>query len=160
MTDRVIGIPSRFALFLCGLISVALSRVHFSLRGLDRTSHWAFSSAVLMLLGGVTVIVALVPGSWVAKAFRSEPRKGSSVPLKMLVGFAIASYLVIVALSFLHGPSSPRLVFLLCPACALTVLTDPSSETVFLLLAPLSAAIYGALGGMVGYVWVLSKKAT
>jgi len=113
-----------------------------------------------MLLGGVGVIVALVPGSWVAKAFRGEPGEGSLVPLKMLVGFALGSYLVIVALSFLHGRSSPQLIFLLCPACALTVLADPSPETVFLLLAPLSAAGYGALGGIVGHVWVLSKKAS
>jgi hypothetical protein len=162
MASRLIGIPSRLVFAVCGLISVLLSRMYVALRGLDPASRgsWSLFSVTLMAVGGFAVFIALLPASWVKKAFKIEPDKSTSVPIKMLAGFAIASYLVIVGLFFApHGwHSSPQFIFSLCPACALTITVDPSLGTVLLGLAPLSAAVYGSLGGVLGYVSVVLRK--
>jgi hypothetical protein len=147
---------------VCGLISVLLSRIYDALRGFDPASRGSGSlfSVALMVVGGFAVFVALLPCYWVKKAFNIQPDKSTSVPIKMLAGFAIVSYLVIVGLFFVP-PSwhpSPLFIFSLCPACALTVTADPSLGTVLLGLAPLSAAVYGSLGGVLGYVSVVLRK--
>jgi len=162
MASRLIGIPSRLALAVCGLLSLLLSRMYLALRGLDpafRGSWWLFSAA-LIAVGGLALFVALLPDSWARKAFKIEPDKSTSVPIKMLAGFAFVSYLVIVGLSFapLSWHPSSQLVFFLCPACALTITVDPSLGTVLLGLAPLSAAVYGSLGGVLGYASVILRK--
>lgn len=162
MASRLIGIPSRLAFALCGVISVLLSRMYVALRGFDPASRgsWSLFSVALMGVGEFALFIALLPGSWVQKAFKIEPGKSTSVPIKTLAGFAVVSYLVIVGLFFApHSwhPSS-QFIFSLCPACALTITVDPSLETVLLRLAPLSAAVYGSLGGVVGYVAVVLRK--
>lgn len=162
MASRWIGIPSRVAFFVCGLISVALSRMYIALRGLDPASHgiWSLFSAVLMVLGVSSVLIALLPGSWVQKVRKIEVGKPSSLPIKMLAGFAVVSYLVVVGLSFApHSWSaSSQFVFFVCPACALTITVDPSLGAVLLGLAPLSAAVYGSLGAVLGYISVVLRK--
>ena len=78
----------------------------------------------------------------------------------MLAGFAVVSYLVIVGLHFaphIWRPS-PQLVFSVCPACALTITVDPSIGGALLFLAPLSAAVYGSIGAVLGYVSVVIRK--
>ena len=159
MASRLIGIPSRVAFFVCGLISVSLSRMYLALRGLDPVSQgsWSLFSVALMVVGGFAVFMALLPGSWVQRACKIELGKPSLVPIKMLVGFAVVSYLVVVGLSFApHSwQPSPQFVFSVCPACALTVTVDPSLGTVLLGLAPLSAAVYGSLGAVLGYLSVV-----
>lgn len=161
MASRLIGIPSRLALAVCGLISLLLSRMYVALRSFDPASRgsWSLFSAALIAVGGLAVFIALLPGSWVRKAFKIEPDKSTSVPIKMLAGFALVSYLV-VGLFFapLRWHASSHLVFFLCPACALTITVDPSLGTVLLLLAPLSAAVYGSLGGVLGYASVILRK--
>ena len=162
MASRPIGIPSRVAFFVCGLISVALSRIYIALRGFDPTSHgsWSLFSAVLMVVGVSAVLIALLPGSWVQSVRKIEVSKPSSLPIKMLAGFALVSYFVVVGLSF--APHSwhprPQFVFTVCPACALTITVDPSLGTVLLGLAPLSAAVYGSLGAVLGYISVVLRK--
>jgi hypothetical protein len=162
MSSSLIGIPSRVAFAFCGLISVLLSRMYVALRSLDPASRgsWSIFSVALMVVGGFAVFLALVPGSWVKKAFKIEPDKSTSVPIKMLAGFAIVSYFVIAGLSFAPHSwhPSPQFVCCLCPACALTFTVDPSLGTVLLGLAPLSAAVYGSLGGVLGYVSVILRK--
>ena len=164
MSFRLIGIPSRFAFAVSGLVSVLLSRMYLALGGLDSTSRgsWSLFSLALMAVGGIAVFIALLPGSWVKKAFKLELDKSTSFPIKMLAGFAIISYLVIAGLSFAPHSwhPSPQFVFSLCPACALTTAVDPSLGTVLLLLAPLSAAVYGSLGGVLGYVSVVLRKSS
>jgi hypothetical protein len=162
MASRLIGILSRLALAVCGLISLLLSRMYVALRGFDSASRgsWSLFSVALITVGVLAVFIALLPGSWVRKAFKIEPAKSTSVPLKMLAGFAVVSYLVIVGLFFApHSwhPSS-QFVFFLSPACALTITVDPSLGTVLLGLAPLSAAVYGSLGGVLGYASVILRK--
>jgi hypothetical protein len=160
MASRLIGIPSRVAFCVCGLISVLLGRMYIALRGLDPASHgsWSLFSAVLMVVGVSAVFIALLPGSWVQKARKMELEKPSSLPIKMLAGFAVVSYLVVVGLSFAPHTSSPQFVFSVCPACALTITVDPSLGTVLLVLAPFSAAVYGSLGGVLGYISVVLRK--
>src|ERR1700733_9636945 len=161
MSNSLIGIPSRLAFAVCGLISVALSRIYIALRGFDPASHgsWSLFSVLLTAVGGFAVFIALLPSSWVKKAFKIEPGKSTSVPIKLLAGFAVVSYLVIVGLFF--APHSwhpiPQFILSLCPACALTITVDPSLGTVLLGLAPLSAAVYASLGGVLGYVSVVLR---
>ncbi len=162
MASRLIGIPSRIAFLVCGLISVALSRMYIALRGFDPASHgsWSLYSAALMVVGVSSVLIGLLPGSWVQKARKIEPGKRSSLPIKMLAGFAAVSYLVVVGLSFAPHSwhTSPQSVFSVCPACALTITVEPSLGTVLLGLAPLSAAVYGALGAVLGYISVVLRQ--
>jgi hypothetical protein len=161
MASSLIGIPSRFAFLVCGLISVALRRMYLALRSLDPASHasWSLFSAALMVVGGFAVFIALLPGSWVEKACKIEPGNPSLLPIEMLAGFAVVSYLVIVGLFFAPHTwhPSPQVVFAVCPACALTIV-DPSLGTVLLGLAPLSAAVYGSLGAVMGYMSVVLRK--
>jgi hypothetical protein len=162
MASSLIGIPSRCAFVVCGLISLALSRKYLALQSLDPASHanWSLFSAVLMAVGGFAVFIALLPGSWVEKTCKIEPGNPSLLPIKMLAGFAVVSYLVIVGLHFaphIWRPS-PQLVFSVCPACALTITVDPSIGGALLFLAPLSAAVYGSIGAVLGYVSVVIRK--
>lgn len=115
MASRLIGIPSRAAFCVCGLISVLLSRMYIVLRGLDPASHgsWSLFSAVLMVVGVSAILMALLPAAWVQKTRKMKPGEPSSLPLKMLAGFAVVSYLVIVGLSVAPHSwhSSPQFVF-------------------------------------------------
>jgi hypothetical protein len=162
MASRLIGIPSRLSLAVCGLISLLLSRVYVALRAFDPASRgsWSLFSVALIAVGGLALFIALTPSSWARRAFKIEPDKSTSVPIKMLAGFAFVSYLVIVGLFFapLRWHPSSQFLFLLCPGCALTITVDPSLGTVLLGLAPVSAAVYGSLGGLLGYASVIFRK--
>jgi hypothetical protein len=162
MASSLIGIPSRIAFFVCGTITVALSRVYLALRGLDSTfqGSWFLFSTALMVVGVSAVVIALLPGSWVERTFKIESGQLSLVPIKMLGMFAIVFYLLNVGFFLApHGlHPTPQLVFAVCPACALTTTVDPSLGTVLLALAPLSAAVYGSLGAILGYVSVVFRN--
>lgn len=161
MATRLIGIPSRVAFFVCGMISVLLSRMYLALRGFDPASHdtWSLFSVALTVVGGLALVVALLPGSWVEKGCKMQRHELSAMPVKTLGAFAAVSYLSIVGLSLAphRWHPSPQFVFSVCPACALTITVDPSLGTVLLALAPLSAAAYGSLGGLVGYASVVLR---
>jgi hypothetical protein len=75
--------------------------------------------------------------------------------VKTALALAISAYLWTMALALIppywvHVPAP--LVFLLCPACILTITVDPSFSTVALFLAPIDAFIYGLIG-----IWIASK---
>lgn len=163
MAGSLIGMPSRLAIFVCGIISLAVGRVYWELHDLDHTfsTSWSLFSVALIVVGGFAVVIALLPSSWaekVCKIKQSEQRR-SSFPLKMLGGFALSSYLLTLALNFAaHGEHpSPQLVYAICPACVLTITVDPSLGTFLLLLAPLNAAVYGSLGAVLGYILIVQK---
>jgi hypothetical protein len=82
------------------------------------------------------------------------------LPIRMLLGFAAFSYLLIVGLSLtgsaLHLP--PTIVYTVCPACALTITVDPSLSSVLLILAPVNAAVYGAIGATIASVLVAIRR--
>ncbi|HWY59036.1 MAG TPA: hypothetical protein VNZ03_31525 [Terriglobales bacterium] len=164
MATRLIGILSRVAFFVCGVISVLLSNLYRALQGLGflPNSEARLFSIALMVVGGLAVIIALLPSSWVEKACKAEPAKPSLVPIKMFSFFAVVSYLLIVGLNlYAHSwHPSPQFVFSVCPACALTITVDSSLGTVLLGLAPLSAAVYGSLGAVLGCVLVVLRKAS
>jgi hypothetical protein len=165
MATSLIGIPSRLAVFLCGIVSVFVGRVLWALQGLNPAPKpalkWSLVSVVLIVVGAFDVVIASLPSSWVEKVckFKSGAQPLSSVPLKVLGGFAIVAYLVTLGLSLAPGSwhPSPQLVYFMCPACILAITVDPSLGAVLLLLAPLNAAVYGSLGAALGYVVVLSE---
>jgi hypothetical protein len=84
----------------------------------------------------------------------SHVRPRLSLPIKLLLLFAASAYLWTVGLAF--APPNLRLpapvVFLLCPACLLTITVDPSLPTVAFGLAPLNAIVYGLVGLGLGKV--------
>jgi hypothetical protein len=160
MATGSIGIPSRLIFFACGLISISMSAIYRAVQGLGPAvvGKWLVFSTVLMLLGGFSVVISLLPSSWVERVCKVGPgdKRLSSLPLQMLAAFAVFSYLLTAGLAFapLSWRPGPQLVFSICPACALTMTVGPSLGSVLLLLAPLDAAVYGSLGAALGYISV------
>jgi hypothetical protein len=76
-----------------------------------------------------------------------------STPLELLGGCAAISYLLALVAYF--APHSwnlnPQLMFALCPMYLVKMTFDPSPISIFLLLAPMNAAVYGSLGVALGY---------
>ena len=162
MASSLIGILSRLAIFVCGMISLAVSRVYWELHNVDHAfGAWRIFSLALMVVGGFAVAIALLPTSWVEKAFKIRPGKHPSfVPLKMLGCFSVCSYLLSVGFYFAPRSwnPSPQLLFSICPACALAITVDVSLGTFLTLLAPLNAAVYGSVGAALGYVLVVFRN--
>jgi hypothetical protein len=156
MATGLIRLPFRFVLFVCGMISIVLSNAFRAMQVFIPDAHvkWHIFSAVLVLIGGLTVIVALLPNSWLNKACKIGPNAQDhlSVPIKLLGCFAGFSYLLTVAFDLVPPTWHPaaQVVYLLCPACVLTITVDPSFASVLLVLAPLNAAVYGSLGTLLG----------
>jgi len=159
MRRNLTAILSRLAFFVCGLISVLLGNAFRVLQRFDPDvqKRWHIFSAALITIGVCSAALALLPTSLIGRTRKSAPddQNISLVPIKMLGVFAACSYLFAVCLYF--APQdwrlSPLLVFSLCPACVLTVTVDASLATVLLMLAPLSAAVYGSIGALVGFVF-------
>ncbi|MFZ0539474.1 MAG: hypothetical protein WAM47_21595, partial [Candidatus Sulfotelmatobacter sp.] len=83
-------------------------------------------------------------------------------PIKWLGGFAAISYLVAL-LAYLAPHSwnlNTQLMFSLCPLYFIRMTFDPSLVLTFLLLAPMNAGVYGALGLCLGYAWLAFHKRT
>jgi len=146
------AILSRLAFLVCGLISVLLSNAFRVLQRFDPDvqRRWHIFSGALIVIGLCSAALAVLPTSLIGaiRKSASDDQNISLVPIKMLGVFAACSYLFTAGLYF--APQvwrlSPPLVFSLCPACVLTVTVDASLATVLLMLAPLSAAVYGHLG--------------
>jgi hypothetical protein len=165
MGNTLRGLPSRFAFFVCGLVTFAIGRLYAALFRLNFAAGPAsFESVVLILVAVLALFIAFVPSSWIGRICDIDPtnRCRSSMPVKMLGGFAAFAYVIIAGPQFLspsrYASVDPALVFLLCPACVLTLTVDPSMETVLLLLAPLNAAVYGAFGGTLGYIFLAIRN--
>ncbi len=120
----------------------------------DDHVNWRMFSGLMVVIGGVTVVVSLLPSSWIERACGiSADKVRSSLPMKLLGVFAGLSYLITVGLDLAPHTwhVSTQLVYLFCPACVLTITVDPSLLSVLFLLAPLNAAVYGPLGVAFGY---------
>lgn len=160
MTGRAIRVTSRIVFVLCGLVSLVTTVPHVMLRGagLPVESEWIVFVVALGLLGLFSVTVGVLPRSWTAAACKKDRDDSSlfSAPLKILGGFAAIAYLV--ALLAYLAPSrwnlDPQLMFPLCPLYYVKLNFDPSPATVFFVLAPLNAGVYGSLGITVGYAWL------
>lgn len=69
---------------------------------------------------------------------------------KLIVGCALLGYFAALGLFFARSlPVSARLVFAMCPPAIFTAPVDPSLGGVALVLAPLNAVVYGAVGALI-----------
>ncbi len=159
-------ITARIAFLFCGLVALLTAAPFVMLRGIDLPvqSEWVIFAVALVLVGIIGVAFAVLPRSWIAKACRQDPDDGRllSVPLKLLGSLAAVFYLLAVAIYF--TPNSwgvdPQLMLSLCPMSFVKMNFDPSPLMIFLRLAPMNAAAYGALGVALGYARLgLGKKA-
>lgn len=166
MPKRAITITARVAFLFCGLVSLFSAVPYLMLRGIDLPvqSEWIIFVIVLALFGLCPVTLAVLPRSWVARACRMDrdDDKLFSTPLKVLGGFAAIFYLVAVIAYFAPGRWSldPQLMLSLCPMYFVKMTFDPSPAMIFLLMAPMNAAVYGALGVTLGYAWLAVRKRT
>ena len=106
----------------------------------DSRGSWLMLSVVLLLVGGVSLVAAIIPREWVmnmngAGSGNEFPGK---LPTRMLLGFATFSYLLVGGLALVGSslPTPPGLVYAVCPACALTITVDSSLASVLLILRP------------------------
>ena len=166
MSGRAIRTTSRIAFLLCGLISLFTAVPYVALRGIDLPvqSEWIVFVVALALVGVFSVVVGLLPRSWIAKACKKDrdDEQLFSAPLKLLGGFAAISYLVaVVAYLAPHRWNlDPQLMLLLCPLYFVRMTFDPSRVFTFFLLAPMNAAVYGSLGLTLGCAWSAFRKRT
>jgi hypothetical protein len=164
MSRRAVTITARIAFLFCGLVSLLTAAPYVLLRGIDLPvqSEWVIFAVILGLVGILSVMFAALPRSWIAKALRRNRNDEHlfSVPLKALGASAAIFYLVGVFVYF--APSrwnlNPQLMLSLCPMYFLKMTFDPSAPMIFLLLAPMNAAVYGALGLTLGYTWLAFGK--
>jgi hypothetical protein len=165
MASRLVGILSRLAFFACGTISILMSNVYRASQSVSYpavTYRWTLFSAVLATVGGFAVCAALLPASWVEKACNSGPNspRRRLVPIKMLASFAVFGYLSTIGLDLAstYWHPSPQFVFSMCLACVLSITVDVSNWTVWVLLAPLNGAVYGAFGAAFGFLFVALRN--
>jgi hypothetical protein len=166
MPGRAIRTTARIAFLLCGLISLFTGVPYVALRGigLPVQSEWVIFAIALALVGVFSVMVAVLPRSWIAKACKKDrdDEQLFSAPLKLLGGFAAISYvLALVAYLAPHRWNlNPQLMLSLCPMYFVKMTFDPSLVATFFLLAPMNAAVYGALGTTLAYAWLAFRKRT
>jgi hypothetical protein len=166
MPGRAIRTTSRIVFFVCGATSLLTAAPYVLLRGVDLPvqSEWVIFVGVLGLVGVLSVAVAVLPRSWIARACKKDrdDEQLFSAPLKLLGYFAAVSY--IVALIAHLAPHSwnldPRLMIVLCPLYFVKMTFDPSLVATLFLLAPMNAAVYGSLGLTVEYAWLAFRKGT
>ena len=166
MTGRAIRTTSRIAFLLCGLVSLFTCVPYVMLRGaeLPVQSEWVIFAVALALVGVFSVTVAVLPRSWIAKACKRDrdDKQLFSAPFKLLGGFAAISYLLaLVAYLAPHRWNlDPQLMFSMCPMYLVRMMFDPSLVATFFLLAPMNAAVYGAVGTTLGYAWLAFRRRT
>lgn len=164
MSGRALGVTTRIAFLLCGLTSLFTGVPYVMLRGADLPvqSEWVGFVAVLGLVGVFSVTLAVLPRSWIGKICGRDRDDAQlfSTPLKLLGLFAGVFYLLalVAYLSPNRWELNPQVMLLLCPMYFLKMTFDPSLVATFLLLAPMNAAVYGALGLTVGYSWLAFRK--
>jgi hypothetical protein len=160
MPGRALRATSRIAFLFCGLISLFTGVPYAMLRGvgLPVESEWVLFAVALAVIGVCSVTLGVLPRSWIAKACRKDQdnQRLFSALLKVLGIFAGVFYLVAVFAYF--SPNrwnlNPQLMLALCPMYLVKMTFDPSPVPIFLLLAPMNAAVFGSLGLTLGYVWL------
>src|ERR1039458_16030 len=110
---------------------------------------------MLCSVGLTTICLSLLPMKWVRRVESDRVERNDSTSFKILLTFAAAGLLLPIILSFVP-PTAVQppwaLVYSICPACVLTLTVDSSLTSMILLLAPINAAVFGAIGGVVGTV--------
>jgi hypothetical protein len=164
MPGRAIRITARIAFFLCGLTSLLTAVPYVMLRGaeLPVQSEWVIFVIALALVGVFSVTVAVLPRSWIAKACKRDrdDERLFSAPLRLLGGFAAIAYvLALVAYLAPHSWNlSTQLMLSVCPMYFVKMAIDPSLVATFFLLAPMNAAVYGALGTTLEYALLAFRR--
>lgn len=156
MAGRAVNITARAVFFVSGAISIAVAALYAMLRGSDLPSHreWIIFTVVLGLAGAVNVLVAIFPVSWTARVCRIADKSLLFwSALRMFGIFAVVSYLMTTG--FFFTPHEWNLsgflwTFLLCPVYLVRETFDPSPLVIFLMLAPINGAVYGAVGSVIG----------
>jgi hypothetical protein len=150
------ALAARLSLCVCGVLSILVGRTYGSLRlfyGSDRQA-WVIFHVVLLVAGIISLGTGVLPESWTRKVMGRGASEASPLrlPLGLLMIFAATSYVIVVLLALLSPSArlSPLATYSLCPACVLTITVDPSPASVLLILAPVTAAIYGAIGAVIG----------
>jgi hypothetical protein len=164
MSGRAIRITSRIVFLLCGLVSLLTGVPYVLLRGVDLPfqSEWVLFVVALALVGGFSVVVALLPRSWIAKVSNKDRNDEQlfTAPLKLLGACAAISYLVAVGAYFAphRWNLDPQFMLALCPLYFVKMTIDPAPISIFLLLAPMNAAVYGSLGLTLVYAWFAFRR--
>lgn len=157
MAGRAIRITSRIVFFVCGAIALLTGVVYAMLQGEDLPfqGEWVIFLVALALVGVSNLAVALLPRSWIARVCKKDrdDERLFSAPLKLLGGFAAVFYLMAIGAYYLPHTWNldPQLMLALCPMYVVRMTIDPSPVWIFLVLAPMNAAAYGALGSSLGY---------
>jgi hypothetical protein len=166
MSGRALRTVSRTLFFLCGGTSLFTGFPYVLLQGSDMPVHraWFLFPVALGMVGIFSVLVAVLPRSWIAKACKRDrdDKQLFLTPLKLFGVFAAISYLVAL-LGYLAPHSwdlNPTLMLSLCPMYFLRLTIDPSLVVVLFMLAPMNAGAYGALGVSLGYAWLAYGKRT
>lgn len=156
MAGRAVNVAARILFFIGGAVSLLLAAIYTMLRGseLPNQREWIIFAVGLALAGAVNVLVAIFPASWTARIRRvSEKSSLLSRPFRMFGVFAGLSYFLTVALFFTPHKwnwSGSLWTYLLCPVYIVRETFDPRPIELFLMLAPMNAAVYGAVGSVVG----------
>src|ERR1700683_1496721 len=166
MSGRALRATSRIAFLVCGLVSLVTGAPYVMLRGADLPvqSEWVGFVAVLALVGVFSVTVAVLPRSWIAKAGGGGRGGGGVFSARMKLLGILAAVFYLVALVGYLAPNrwelNPQIMLLLCPLYFLKMTFDPSLVATFFLLAPMNAAVWGALGLTLGFAWLAFGKRT
>lgn len=155
----------RAAFLICGVMTVLVGCVYGGLRSLLPTPKmpWSPFSYTLLAVGVIAVGISLQPTTWVQAITKNpnELQRSRSAPIRFLSIFAALGLLLAAVLAFLPPslaePPIP-LVYSLCPACVVTATVGPSLGTALLLLAPLNALVFGAVGGVIGTAVILVRR--
>jgi hypothetical protein len=166
MSGRAFRITARIVFFVCGLITLLTAVPYALLRGIDLPvqSEWVLFAVSLGLVGILSVIAAVLPrskmGKW-CKTGRDDERLFST-PLKILGVFGAIWYGVALFAYFAPHTWSlnPQLMLALCPLYFVKMTFDPSPVAVFLLLAPINAAVFGAVGVILAFAWLAFRGRT
>lgn len=164
MAGRAIRITARVVFFVCGLISLFTGVPYAMLRGVDLPvqSEWTIFVFALALVGFFSVAISVLPRSWVAKVCRKDrdDERLYSAPLKSVGAFAAISYLVALVAYFAPHTwnLTPQLMLALCPMYLVRLTFDPAPVSIFFLLAPMNAAVYGSVGLTLEYVWLAFSR--
>jgi hypothetical protein len=166
MSGGAIRTISRIVFFLCGVTSLFTGFPYLMLQGSDMPVHraWFLFPIALGVVGVFSVTIAVLPRSWIAKACKRDrdDRPLFLKPLQWLGSFAAIAYLLAL-LAYLaphRWDLDPTLMLSLCPLYFVKLTFDPSRMAVFFMLAPMNAAVYGALGVTLGYAWLVFGKRT
>lgn len=163
MSPRALRIISRIVFWICGLASLVTSYLYVSEQGEDMPvqSEWVIFAVAWGLIGFVGVVAGTIPRSWIARICKSdrEDRRLFSHPLMVLGIFAAIAYLV-ACFGFVVPHTwllNLQLMMVLCPLYLVRTLIDPSPVWIFLVLAPMNAAVFGALGLTLAYAWMAAR---